>query len=338
MRKEFAGIVDSIQFPKKRIQGDMLIKLVEPKDEDAIGNYYTKSLSRFAHNGTALQHKIFHNNKREDEFSKAEARRILIDLLVKDCLIKRLMPTTLTTKIQNWQFTRYKINWGSVIGATISVDNDNHITINDFGFSHADEPYSFERFVREELHFDDAQKINGVRDYMALKKDDNVYLIIDTDEIPILDVSLIDEGYAKVVEKIVPLSFFKRKDEVHKYLRGYVGFHLWRTEGLDGNPDESFSYIVGKNNDNIHITKDNKMDRMPRARRLFVLHREHPELVEDHINEIVEMLKFGFGRWNEMMTYPFPFKFLQEYLDDMAETTFSKHWCEITHRENLYGR
>ena len=311
MRKEFAGIVDSIQFPKKRVQEDMLIKLVKPMDEDSTDNY-TKSLSRFAHNGTALQHKIFYNNKKDDKFIEAEARRLLIELLVKDCLIKRLMPTTLTSKIQNWQFTRYKINWGSVIGATISVDNDNHITISDFGFSRTDEQYGFEDFVRKELHYDDAQKINGVCDYMALKKDDNVYLIIDTDEIPILDVSLIDEGYAKVVEKIVPLSFFKRKDEVHKYLRGYVGFHLWRTEGLDGDPDDSFSYIVGKNNDNIQITKDNKMDRMPRARRLFVLHREHPELVEDHINEIVEMLKFGFGRWNEMMTYPFPFKFLQE--------------------------
>ena len=124
----------------------------------------------------------------------------------------------------------------------------------------------------------------------------------------------------------------RRLYEAHKYLRGYVGFHLWRTEGLDGKPDESFSYIVGTNNDNIKIFLNDKMDRMPRARRLFVLHREHPELVDDHVNEIVEMLKFGFGRWNEMMTYPFPFKFLQEYLDDKAETTFSKHWYEITHR------
>ena len=45
--------------------------------------------------------------------------------------------------------------------------------------------------------------------------------------------------------------------------------------------------------------------------------------------EIVEMLKFGFGRWNELMTYPFPFKFLQVYLDNANEIAFSKHWCEI---------
>ena len=51
--------------------------------------------------------------------------------------------------------------------------------------------------------------------------------------------------------------------------------------------------------------------------------------------EIVEMLKFGFGRWNELMTYPFPFKFLQEYLDYVCETVFSKHWKEITYSGEL---
>ncbi|WP_278983750.1 hypothetical protein [Segatella bryantii] len=51
--------------------------------------------------------------------------------------------------------------------------------------------------------------------------------------------------------------------------------------------------------------------------------------------EIVEMLKFGFGRWNELMTYPFPFKFLQEYLDNVCETVFSKHWKEITYSGEL---
>ena len=52
--------------------------------------------------------------------------------------------------------------------------------------------------------------------------------------------------------------------------------------------------------------------------------------VEKDIYEIMDMLRFGFGRWNEMMTYPFPFKFLQEYLDDASEIAFSKHWSEIT--------
>ena len=51
--------------------------------------------------------------------------------------------------------------------------------------------------------------------------------------------------------------------------------------------------------------------------------------------EIASMLKFGFGRWNELMTYPFPFKFLQEYLDDICETVFSKHWKDITYKGEL---
>lgn len=64
------------------------------------------------------------------------------------------------------------------------------------------------------------------------------------------------------------------------------------------------------------------MDKMPRARRIFVLNKSNPETVENEIMEIASMLKFGFGRWNELMTYPFPFKFLQEYLDDACETVF----------------
>ena len=39
---------------------------------------------------------------------------------------------------------------------------------------------------------------------------------------------------------------------------------------------------------------------------------------------------FDIGTRSEMMTYPFPFKFLQEYLDDANEIAFSKHWSEIT--------
>ena len=83
------------------------------------------------------------------------------------------------------------------------------------------------------------------------------------------------------------------------------------------------------------ITPKTKMDKMPRARRIFILHREKPEFIEQHIFEICEMLKFGFGRWNEMMTYPFPFKFLQEYLDDAAETAYSIHWKDITYKKDL---
>ena len=209
------------------------------------------------------------------------------------------------------------------------------IAIKDYGFSTSELPCDFDSFARQELLFNQPEKIQGARDYMAIKKDGNVYLIIDTDEIPILDVSLIDDGYSEIVNGDKPLAFFKRKSEAHKYLRGYVGFHLWKTDGIDGEPNSSYSYIAGINNDNIQLKKDTKMDKMPRARRIFVLHSEHPELVESHIMNICEMLKFGFGRWNELMTYPFPFKFLQEYLDDATETAYCKHWIEITYKGDL---
>ena len=149
-------------------------------------------------------------------------------------------------------------------------------------------------------------------------------------QIPILDVSLIDEAYSDIVNDGMPLSFFKRKTESHKYLRGYIGLHLWKAEGLNGEPDGAYAYISGTNSENMQIMKSTKMDRMPRARRIFILHKEYEANVEKDIYEIMDMLRFGFGRWNEMMTYPFPFKFLQEYLDDASEIAFSKHWSEIT--------
>lgn len=170
---------------------------------------------------------------------------------------------------------------------------------------------------------------------MALVKDGNVYFIVDTDEIPILDVNLIDEAYNQVANKDETVAMFKRKKVAHDYLRGYIGFHLWKTEGIDGEPNSSYSYISGTNSESMKITPKTKMDKMPRARRIFILHKENAELIEQHIFEICEMLKFGFGRWNELMTYPFPFKFLQEYLDDAAETAYSLHWKDITYKKDL---
>lgn len=43
------------------------------------------------------------------------------------------------------------------------------------------------------------------------------------------------------------------------------------------------------------------------------------------------------------ITYPYPFKFLYEHLDDSAETAFSMHWSEITATKelvnmNIYGQ
>ena len=321
---------NSLEFPTHAKPGDLTIKLCEPKDDSALRTHYIQSLYRMAYHGSAIQHIVFHDNPKDDEFSKSEARRILIELLVKDCLINRHLPSNLTELIHGWSFIRYKIQEGFVLGAQMMLAEDNKIEIDEFGFSDCRLSIDFELFSESRLLFSDYERIRGARDYKVMRKNDNVYLIIDTDEIPILDVGLIDDAYAEVLNKTLPLSYFKRKKEAHKYLRGYIGFHLWKEEGLYGEPDASFAYISGVNSENMQIMKSTKMDRMPRARRIFVLHCENKDALEKDVFEIVDMLKFGFGRWNEMMTYPFPFKFLQEYLDDVSEMAFSKHWEEIT--------
>lgn len=330
MKKEFLSIMDGkIDFPKKQSVNDLIIKLCEPQDESFADTNYTQYMNRVAYSGKAMQHKVFYNNEKDDSITKSEARRILIELLVKDCLINRQMPENLCQFITDWTFYRYKIHEGSIIGASLKLKDGNKIEIDDYGFSPND-LLDFETFALEKLHYVNNEKIRGARDYMALKKNGNTYLIIDTDEIPILDVNLIDEAYDDIVNNNAPLSLFKRKKDAHKYLRGYIGFHLWESEGMDKEHPISYSYISGVNSENMQIMRSTKMDRMPRVRKIFILNNRNQDTIDSDINEIVNMLKFGFGRWNELMTYPFPFKFLQEHLDNACEIAFSKHWSEIT--------
>ena len=331
MKAQFQSIMqDRLIFHEKQAVGDLVVKLCEPKDEEIAETHYTKSFYRSTLSGSALQHKIFYNNEKEDAVSISEARRILMELLVKDCIIKRTLPKQFGDLAEGWEFIRYKIHDDSIIGASLQMNSNGEMEIKDYGFTSNQPPVPFASFVVENLCYTEPEKIHGSRDYMALKKDGNVYLIIDTDEIPVLDVQFIDEAYNDIVNGDMPLSFFKRKDEAHKYLRGYIGLHLWQTEGLNGEPNGAYSYISGTNSENMQILKSTKMDRMPRVRKVFILHKVDDASGEYQITQIMDMLRFGFGRWNEMMTYPFPFKFLQEYLDDACEISFSKHWSEIT--------
>ena len=325
-------IGDNLFFPTKPSGNDMVIKLCEPREKEQPQTYYTKSLERMSHSGNALQHIIISCNEKDDVIDKTSARRILIELLVKDSLAKGKLPLQLTELIQKWLFYRYKINNGTIHGASFTTNKKGDITIQEYGLGQNRLGDDYESFIQNNLNYYDYDKIRGARDYMAMKKDGNVYLIIDTDEIPILDVSQINDAYDDIVNRGETIALFKRKanNEAHKYLRGYIGLHLWKTEGLNGEPDGAYAYISGTNSENMQIMKSTKMDRMPRARHIFILHKENEANVEKDIYEIMDMLRFGFGRWNEMMTYPFPFKFLQEYLDDASEITFSKHWSEIT--------
>jgi hypothetical protein len=333
MITEMQSVVGGVlSFSSQPSTNAMLIKLCAPKEFEERQHHYTQSLGRFVYNGFALQHKIFSGNEKEDTVSPAEARRILLELMVKDCLVNQRIPVSLAKLPQGWKFTRYKINEGGVLGASATISADGILDIHDFGFSGFTD--DFESFVNNELHYSHPERLAGTRDYMAMEKDGNTYLIIDTEEVPVLDAKAIDEAYDMIYNGEVPLAVFKRKTVAHKYLRGYIGMHLWKTEGLDGEPDASYSYIAGKNRD-IQIKQNTNMDKLPRARRIFVLNSEKPDHIESDITDIVDMLKLGLGRWNEIMTYPYPFKFLQEYLDNLSEQAFSKHWSEITFKGAL---
>ena len=325
----------NLVFPKKPSPEDIIIKLCEPKEEECEATLYSQSMTRMLNNSNALQHIIFHGDEKLDLLETSSVRRILIELIVKDSLAKKVMPKPLADMLEGWNAIRYKINHGNVHGASLKINQQENIVIEQYGLSQDNQGVDFEDFVSQKLKYFDYDKIRGARDYMALIKDGNVYFIVDTDEIPILDVNLIDKAYSLVANDGETVAMFKRKKVAHNYLRGYIGFHLWKTEGIDGEPNSSYSYISGTNSESMKITPKTKMDKMPRARRIFILHKESPELIEQHIFEICEMLKFGFGRWNEMMTYPFPFKFLQEYLDNAAETAYSIHWKDITYKKDL---
>lgn len=322
-------------FSKRPTPNDIIIKLCEPKEENSEATLYSQSMVRMLNNGNALQHITYYGDKKLDLLDTSSVRRILIELIVKDSLAKRVMPKPLADMLDGWNAIRYKINQGNVHGASMKISNQGTIEIEQYGLSQDNQGEDFENFIFQNLKYSDYDKIRGARDYMALVKDGNVYFIVDTDEIPILDVNLIDEAYNQVANKDETVAMFKRKKVAHDYLRGYIGFHLWKTEGIDGEPNSSYSYISGTNSESMKITPKTKMDKMPRARRIFILHKENAELIEQHIFEICDMLKFGFGRWNELMTYPFPFKFLQEYLDDAAETAYSLHWKDITYKKDL---
>ena len=140
---------DKLVFPRKASGDDMVIKLCEPKEDSASHTHYTKSLYRMAHSGNALQHITFYGNEKEDKISKASARRILIELLVKDSLINRRMPNELTELITDWKFFRYKINEGFVHGASLAVNITGTMSIQEYGLSQNSLGEEFEQFVHE---------------------------------------------------------------------------------------------------------------------------------------------------------------------------------------------
>lgn len=329
LRQEIANVAESITFAKKESCNDMVIRLCGSKEDKDTGLFYTQSLERIARSSTALQHVAIGEDAKEDKIVPAKARRILLELLVKDCISKQTMPLRLAEKLDGWRFFRWKLKDGRLYGASLSPATNGSIILKQYGFDMGlGEDY--DNFIREEIGYEKPQKIKGSHEHIAMCKDGNTYLLIDTDEIPILDAKLIDEFYDGSGKKSGVVTTFKNKGEAmnHRFLRGYMGLHIWKSEGIDNG--EAYSYIAGWNSENMSTGGDFKIDKMPRARRIFVIKKTRPKAVADEIQEIKQMLKEDFGRWNEIMTYPFPFKFLQEYLDIQCEgSVFSKHWYEL---------
>ena len=338
LQNEMSAVIeDGLKFTKTPSLADMVIRLCEPVVEDAHDMSYSKSLDRMARSEKAIQHVIHTGNPKEDKVASCMATRLLMELLVKDSIVAEKMPSVFGELLVGWTFYNYKIDRldsQTIWGASMNVDENNHIHFAQYGFD-SGLGVNYDTFVSNTIGFHSPVKLRGSHDYKIMSKDGNVYLILDTDEIPILDVDMIDEAYGKIMEgkdeNYKTLSLFKRKKAGtnHMYLRGYMGFHIWKADGLEGEDNEAYSYISGYNSDNLKLMPSASIDKIPRVRRVFILKKNHPERVWDDMQQLKIMLLVGLGRWKEQMTYPFPFKFLNEHLDTSSEIAFSKHWSEM---------
>lgn len=337
LQKEMVSVVNGLKFTKTLSKADMVLRLCKPRKEGVCDNSYSKSLDRLAKSTKAIQHVTHADNPKEDKVNSSIATRILLELLVKDNIVAEKMPSAFGELLEGWTFFNYKIDREdsqTIWGASMNVGENHHIHFTQYGFDRG-LGANYDTFVANTIGFHSPTKLRGSHDYKVMSKDGNVYLILDTDEIPILDVNLIDEAYGKIIEgndkNFKTLSLFKRKKDGtnHMYLRGYMGFHIWKADGLDGEDREAYSYISGYNSDNLKLMSSTSIDKIPRVRRIFILKKKHPERVWEDIQQMKSMLLVGLGRWKEQMTYPFPFKFLNEYLDTSSEIAFSKHWSEV---------
>ena len=325
------AIGDVVNVVKRGGKVDMLLKLCEPIGDET---HYLQSLKRMFESGIAFQHMIHHGGGKEDDVPTAKAKRILMELLVKDSIVKSCMPSEMAAIAEEWKFWLFKQKKDVVYGASLKLCEGEAMALDPYGFDDG-MGEDYDTFVDSRMGLPVLLKMKGNHDYHVMEKDGNAYLIIDTEEIPILDARQIDDTYGKIIEgtdsECDSFYMFKRKGAGtnHQFLRGLMGFHLWKEEGLDGEKSESYSYISGYNSDNFKTGASFKIDKVPRVRRIFILRKEHPERVWGDIQEMKNMLAVGFGQWDELMTYPFPFKFLQEYLDNKSEVAFSKHWSEL---------
>lgn len=85
---------------------------------------HAQSLNKFNYNGFALEHVVFSGNEKDDIISEAEARRILLELMIKDCLVKYRVPVSMTELARDWKLFCYRLSDGGVLGASMTITND----------------------------------------------------------------------------------------------------------------------------------------------------------------------------------------------------------------------
>lgn len=105
----------------------------------------------------------------------------------------------------------------------------------------------------------------------------------------------------------------RQATNIDNYLSGYIGLRLWESEGLSINNFPSYAYMVGETKGKSTVNR--KFKGAPRTKRIFVISATNPEKIQEDVLEIINMLKNIFGRYGEFEAYPYPFKFIREYLN-----------------------
>lgn len=83
---------DKVTFVDHPSMDTMVVQLCTPCDKEDDNTTYIEFPAGLNKDTNALQHLTFYNKKKEDKICKAKARRILLELIIKDCLLKRILP------------------------------------------------------------------------------------------------------------------------------------------------------------------------------------------------------------------------------------------------------
>lgn len=100
-----AAMGNVVSVVKRGGKVDMLLKLCEEIGDET---HYSQSVKRMYESGIAFQHMIHHGGGKEDDVPEAKAKRILMELLVKDSIVKGCMPSEMAAIAGNWKFWFFK--------------------------------------------------------------------------------------------------------------------------------------------------------------------------------------------------------------------------------------